>query len=131
MENQVCPRQPLNLWNIVDVRDIGKLQALITESDVCKNGSRYLGCATDRSMELDVIQLKKHLENLFPNIKIGPLPEELQPILDKYGAVYQSPLAHCDKARQELGLKTHSIEDTIRETGQTMIDLGIIKPVMK
>ncbi|GAH67413.1 unnamed protein product, partial [marine sediment metagenome] len=41
----------------------------------------------------------------------------------------QTPLAHCDKAREELGLETHSIDDTLRETGQTMIDLGLVKPV--
>jgi nucleoside-diphosphate-sugar epimerase len=131
LENKVCPRSPLTLWNIVDVRDIGEIQSLIIESDVCKNGSRYMGCATDESMELDVMQLKSHLEKLFPNIKVGPLPDELQPILDKYGNVFQTPLAHCDKALKDLGLKTHKIEDTLRETGQTMIDLGLIKPIAK
>ncbi|GIS70239.1 MAG: hypothetical protein CM1200mP9_10600 [Gammaproteobacteria bacterium] len=49
------------------------------------------------------------------------------PILEKYGKVYDAPRAHCDKARTDLGLQTHAIEDTLRETGQTMLDLGLIE----
>ena len=49
------------LWNIVDVRDVGESQALILESDVCKNGSRYQLSATDESGEIDVYQLQAHL----------------------------------------------------------------------
>lgn len=131
MENKACPRHPFNLWNIVDVRDIGELQALITESDAVKSGERFLGSATDRSGAIDVIQIKIYLEKLFPDIKIGPLPDGIQNIIDKFGGLFQAPLAYCDKARKVLGLKTHAIKDTLRETGQTLIDLGVIKPVFK
>ncbi|MFW9877656.1 MAG: NAD-dependent epimerase/dehydratase family protein, partial [Candidatus Thorarchaeota archaeon] len=41
------------LWNIVDVRDVGESQALMIESDVCKNGWRYILSATDESGELN------------------------------------------------------------------------------
>lgn len=131
LEGKPCPRQWQYIWNIVDVRDVGESQALMLENDVCKNGWRYMLSATDESGELDVFELQDHLQKLFPNYKIGGAPDEIKPIIEKYGAVFQSPLARCDKVRKELGLKTHSIDDTLRETGETMINLGLVKPVLK
>jgi hypothetical protein len=52
-------------------------------------------------------------------------------MLEKYGGVFDAPRAHCDKARRDLGLETHGILDTLRETGQTMIDLGIVEPKLE
>jgi hypothetical protein len=52
-------------------------------------------------------------------------------MLEKYGKVFDAPRAHCDKARRELLLRTHAIEDTLGETGRTMIDLGLIEPKLK
>ncbi|KKN05524.1 hypothetical protein LCGC14_1086510 [marine sediment metagenome] len=120
-----------SLWNIVDVRDVGESQALMIESNVCKNGSRYQLSATDESGELDAIQLQAHLQKLFPQINVGGPPDEINAIIKKYGKVFQAPLAHCDKVREDLGLKTHAIEDTLRDTGQTMIDLGLVEPALK
>ena len=54
-----------------------------------------------------------------------------QKLSEKYGKVFDAPRAHCDKARNDLGLQTHAIEDTLRETGQTLIDLGFIEPKRK
>ncbi len=59
---------------------------------------------------------------------VGGAPEALKPMLEKYGSVFDSPRAHCDKARADLGLETHAIEDTLRDCGQSMIDLGFIEP---
>ncbi len=126
-----CQRGWQALWNIVDVRDVGESQALMIESDVCKNGTRYQLSATDETGELDVFQLQAHLQKLFPDIKIGGAPEEIKPMIEKHGKVYDAPRAHCDKAREELGLETRSIEDTLRETGRTMIDLGLVQTVPK
>lgn len=131
LTGKTCERQWNALWNIVDVRDVGESQALMIESDVCKNGWRYQLSATDESGEIDVLQLQAHLQKLFPHIDVGGPPVGIQQIIEKYGKVYQAPLAHCDKAREELGLKTHAIEDTLRETGQTMIDLGLVEPALK
>jgi nucleoside-diphosphate-sugar epimerase len=119
------------LWNIVDVRDVGEAQALILESDVCKNGSRYQLSAADESGEISVLQLQEHLQALFPQIDVGGAPPEMDAMIEKYGKVYDAPRAHCDLAREELGLKPHRIEDTLRETGQTLIDLGLVEPAPK
>ena len=119
------------LWNIVDVRDVGESQALMIESDVCKNGSRYQLAATDESGEITAKQLQEHLLALFPHIDVGPPPPEYDAMIERYGKPYDAPRAHCDKAREELGLKTHAVEDTLRTTGETMIALGLVEPRLK
>ena len=128
---KACKRNWQALWNIVDVRDVGESQALILESDVCKNGSRYQLSATDESGEIDVIQLQAHLQKLFPHIEVAGGPPEMEAYIAKHGRVYDAPRAHCDRAREELGLETRAIEDTLRETGQTLIDLGLVEPALK
>ena len=104
---------------------------LAIESDVCTNGDRYQMSATDESGEIDCMQLQAHLQRLFPDIDVGGAPEALKPMLEKYGKVYDSPRAHCDKARKDLGLQTHAVEDTLRETAQTLIDLGFVEPKLR
>lgn len=123
-----CGRGWQHLWNIVDVRDVAEAHALSIESDVCKNGDRYQLSATDESGEIDCMQLQAHLLKLFPDIDVGGAPDALKPMLEKHGRVFDAPRAHCDKARAELGLQTHAIEDTLRETGETMIALGLVEP---
>ena len=120
-----------HLWNIVDVRDVGESQALMIESDVPQNGDRYQLSATDESGEIDVVEIQTHLQAMFPDYDIGGAPEGYAPMVEKYGAVFQAPIARCDKARTDLGLETHSVADTLRETAQTMIDLGLVEPKRK
>jgi len=131
LTGKICERQWKALWNIVDVRDVGESQGLMLESSVCKNGYRYQLCATDESGEIDLLKIQTHLQNKFPQIDVGGPPDEIHQIIKKYGGVYKAPIAHCDRAREELGLKTHAVEDTLYETGKTMIDLGLVKPALK
>ena len=125
---KVCKRGYQHLWNIVDVRDVAESQALMLESGVCKNGDRYQLSATDSAGELGVLEIKGHLESLYPEYEIGSPPEEIHAIIEKHGQVFQSPLAHCDKARTELGLQTHPIKDTLRDTAESLIRLGLVEP---
>jgi nucleoside-diphosphate-sugar epimerase len=131
LEGKPCMRQWNALWNCVDVRDVAEAHVLALESEKVKNGDRFQLSATNDSGIIDSLQLQAHLQKLFPNIDVGGPPDEIHGIIEKYGAVFQAPIAYCTKAREVLDLKTHSIEDTLRETGQTMIDLGIIKPAYK
>jgi len=131
LRGKPCKRGWQALWNIVDVRDVAESQALMLESGVCKNGRRYQLSASDASGELDVLQLQDHLQRLFPQIDVGGAPPEMDAYIEKHGRVYDAPRAHCDRAREELGLRTHAIEDTLRETGQTLIDLGLIEPALR
>jgi nucleoside-diphosphate-sugar epimerase len=131
LRGKECQRGWQHLWNVVDVRDVAEAHVLAIESSTCKNGDRYQLCATDESGEIDVMQLQAHLQQIFPHVDVGGAPEALGPMLEKHGKVFDSPRAHCDKARAELDLETHAIEDTLRATGQTMIDLGLIEPKLK
>ncbi len=126
-----CQRGWQALWNIVDVRDVGESEALMIESDVCENGSRYMLCATDERGEITAMQLHDHLQALFPHIDVGGVLPEYDAMIEKYGKPYDAPRAHCDKARDELGLETRAIEDTLRTTGETMIELGLVEPKLK
>jgi len=128
LRGKECQRGWQHLWNIVDVRDVADAHALAIESDVARNGDRYMLSASDESGEIDCLQLQAHLQKLFPHIDVGGAPDALTPMLEKYGSVFDAPRARCDKVREDLGLKTHAVEDTLRETGQTLIDLGLIEP---
>ncbi len=131
LRGKPCQRGWQHLWNVVDVRDVAEAHVLAIESDVCTNGDRYQLAATDASGEIDCMQLQAHLQKLFPDIEVGGAPDELRPMLEKHGRVFDAPRAHCDKARRDLGLQTHAIEDTLRETARTMIDLGLVEPKLR
>lgn len=131
LEDKPCMRGWQALWNIVDVRDVAEAEALVIMSENVKDGSRYQLTATDPRGEINVHQLQTHLQNLFPNISIGGTPPEYDEFIQRRGSIHNGPRAYSRKAIVELGLQTHVIEDTLRETGQTMIDLGLCEPAYK
>jgi nucleoside-diphosphate-sugar epimerase len=112
------------LWNMVDVRDVAQAHRLATESENAKNGSRYILAATDQSSEKFTWQLQAKLKELFPEIEnIGG--EEMvndKPVKD----TYDSPRSYCTKAIKDLGLSTYSIEDTLKETGDSFKKIGLL-----
>ena len=113
------------LWNCVDVRDTARAHRLCLESTVADNGSRYILGATDRSMEMFTWQLQAKLQSLFPQLpNIGG--EEMKNGKPT-GETYDSPRSYCLLAKEELGLKTYTIEDTLRDTGLSYMTLGLIK----
>lgn len=128
LEGRPCPRGWQALWNIVDVRDVGEAHALVVESDNVQPSSRYQLTATDQSGELNVDELQAHLQNLFPHLTVGGRPEAMATFLERRGKIHEGPRAYCTKAVNDLGLKTHAIEDTLKTTGETMIALGLCNP---
>ena len=112
------------LWNNVDVRDVGKAHRLCAESLNATNGSRYILSATDRSGELFTWELQSLMSRLFPEItSIGG--EEMvdgKPLKP----TYDSPRSYCTLAIEELGLKTHSIEETVKATIDSYLELDMI-----
>ena len=112
------------LWNNVDVRDVARAHRLCAETSTGKNGSRYILSATDRSGELFTWELQALMKRLFPQIaNIGG--EEMS---DGHPSqsTYDSPRSYCTLARQELGLTTYSIEDTVRDTIDSYLKLGLL-----
>ena len=128
LEGKPCPRGWQALWNVVDVRDVAEAHARVCESPNVQPSSRYQLTATNEEGCLDVDQLHDHLQNLFPNLKVGGRPDEMAAFLERRGKVHDGPRAYCNKAIQDLGMKTRSIEETLQATGQTMIDLGLCNP---
>ena len=110
-------------WNIIDVRDIAEAQRLAAESPRAANGSRYMLVATDESGEPSMRMLIDLLSELYPNINVA-------------GDYYPPPTdarlrARCTKAINELGLVTHDVRDTLKDTGDSLIALGVIEPAYK
>merc|ERR1712139_361990 len=97
-------------WNCVDVRDVAQAHRLCAECVGLSNGSRYILGASDRSGELYTWELQARIKELLPGILLNS-----SPLLDK-GKAFNSPRSYCLLAKQELGLQTYPINDTIRET---------------
>jgi len=115
--------RPEMLWNIIDVRDIADAQRLAATSTVAQNRSRYMLTATDESGELTVQELIDTLQGIYPDIDVaGNYEPPTTP---------DQPHAKCTKAINELGLKTHTVRETLKDTGDSLIALGIIEPATK
>ena len=112
------------LWNNVDVRDTARAHRLCAESTVAKNSSRYILAAADRSGELFTWQMQARLKELFPAVsEVGG--EEMDGDSPAQ-STYDSPRSYCLLAKQELGLATYSIEDTLKATGDSYFALGLL-----
>ena len=112
------------LWNNVDVRDTARAHRLCAESTVAKNGSRYILAAADRSGELFTWEMQARLKELFPAVsEVGG--EEMDGDSPAQ-STYDSPRSYCLLAKQELGLATYSIEDTLKATGDSYFALGLL-----
>lgn len=127
LEGKPCPRGWNALWNIVDVRDVAEAHALVCESENVEVGSRYQLTATDNSGELNVDELQSHLQELFPDLKVGGRPPEMAEFLERR-SIHDGPRAYCTKAINDLGLTTQPIKDTLLTTGETMMELGLCNP---
>ena len=112
------------LWNNVDVRDVARAHRLCAESSISKNGSRYILSASDRSGELFTWQLQARLAELYPaTAEIGG--EHMENGSPRE-TTYDSPRSYCLLAKQELGLTTYSINETIKANVDSYIRLGLL-----
>ena len=112
------------LWNNVDVRDVAKAHRLAVETEKGENGSRYILAATDRSGELFTWELQQLIQKLFPELEyVGG--EEMNGDTPTR-PTYDSPRSYCTLARDELGLETHHIEETVKATIDSYLTLGLI-----
>jgi len=117
-------REGRMLWNNVDVRDTARAHRLCLETIVGNNGSRYILSASDRSGELFTWELQAKLKELFPGFDNigGEMMVDGKP--KKF--TWDSPRSYCLLAKQELGLKTYSINETLRATGDSYLKLGLL-----
>ena len=114
---------PKDLWNIIDVRDIAQAQRLMATSNVAKNGSRYMLAATDESGELTAQEMRDTLRELYPGVDVcgdWEPPATRDFYHDK-----------CTKAIRELGLKTYPALQTLKDTGDSLVEFGAIELAKK
>ena len=114
---------PKDLWNIIDVRDIAQAQRLMATSNVAKNGSRYILAATDESGELTAQEMRDTLRELYPGVDVGG---DWEP-----AATPDFWHGKCSKAIRELGLKTYPALQTLKDTGDSLIEFGAIELAKK
>ena len=107
-------------WNIVDVRDVAETQRLIAESPDNKNGERYNLVATDESGEMKQTQLQAIMRKMYPDVAVAGVYRE--------GHWRMAPLSVLEKAITQLGLKPHTVEETIRDNVDCLITWGLINP---
>ena len=112
------------LWNNVDVRDVARAHRLCIETSTGKNGSRYILSATDRSGELFTWELQSLMEKLFPKLDSIGGEEMADGVPAK--TTYDSPRSYCTLAKEELGLTTYSIEETVKATIESYFELGLL-----
>ena len=112
------------LWNMVDVRDVASAHRLCAESTVAKNGSRYILSASDRSGELFTWQLQDRLHSLYPAVEEigGEVMDDGKPA----AKTRDSPRSYCLLAKQELGLETHPIDVSLRDTVDSYYRIGLL-----
>jgi nucleoside-diphosphate-sugar epimerase len=119
-----------HLWHIIDVRDVGDAHARIVASPVSTSGDRYQLTSTNPSGELSARDLHGQLQTLFPQYEIGGPPAEFQDYVARHGGPFVTH-AYCDKARNDLGLETHTVENTLFDTAKALIDFGLVEPRLK
>ena len=110
---------PRMFWNIVDVRDVAEAQRLIAESPDNSNGERYNLVATDESGMISQQELQAILQKLYPGIGIGGIYRD--------GRTFRSPVAVLEKAVSQLGLKPHTVEQSIRDNADSLLIWGLVK----
>ena len=112
------------LWNNVDVRDVARAHRLCTETSNIGNASRYILSASDPSGELFTWELQQMMRQIFPDIHTigGEEMSDGKPAKP----TYNSPRSYCTLAREELGLQTYSIEDTVKATIDSYYQLGLL-----
>jgi len=106
-------------WNIVDVRDVAETQRLIAESPDNKNGERYNLVATDQSGMITQIELQEILQRLYPDKGIGGIYRD--------GKWRMHPKSVLEKPISQLGLKPHTVEQTVRDNADSLIAWGLVQ----
>ena len=112
------------LWNLVDVRDVARAHRLAIETNKGNNGSRYILSAEDSSGEMFTWQLRDKLASLFP--KHNHIEGEEMIDGKPAKATYDSPRAHCLLAKEQLGLQPLSVEQSLKDTVESYIRLGMV-----
>ena len=78
---------------------------------------------SDRSGELTVQELIDTLRELYPKVDVAG-DYEPPPTPDM-------PRGKCTKAIEQLGLKTHDVRDTLKDTCESLIAIAGVQPALR
>jgi len=112
------------LWHIVDVRDVAKLHRLCVESPIIRSGSRYIAGPIDETGELLTWQLQAALLKEFPDRQIGG--ERMGADGKPEKETEETPHGFMTLAQEELGITPIPCRETLKDTVQSLISLGIV-----
>ena len=110
---------PRMFWNIVDVRDVAKAQRLIAECPDNHNGERYNLVATDESGMIPQQEVQAHLQRMYPGVGIAGNWRE--------GEFRKGPISVLQKVITQLGLKPHTVEQTIKDNADSLLAWGLVE----
>ena len=121
-------------YDIIDVRDLVKVQRLAMESSVdhknSSGGARYImaGTGGHSTMRLGT-DIFKVISSQFPDFIIG------EPATTKSNGepitISANTINDCKKAKSILGATIRPIEQTIRDIVESQIEFGVIKPTIR
>ena len=129
------PGLPRFGWPLVDVRDIADLHVRALQSPNAA-GQRYIGAGAFYWMKDIARVLRERVPAISAKVPKKELPNWLvrlsslaDPVLRErlYELDKHRPVS-ADKAGRELGWRPRSIDETIKETAQSLLDEGIVRP---
>jgi nucleoside-diphosphate-sugar epimerase len=133
--NREMPALPRMGWSTVDVRDVAAAHRLAIEVDQAK-GNRYI-LAGDHVWTRDIaLVLAEEFEPLGYRLPTRDLPYWLMWTIARFdrtvrfalGFVGRRELVSADRARRELGWTMRPVDESIKETGHSLIRYGVVKP---
>jgi nucleoside-diphosphate-sugar epimerase len=128
-----CPRLA---FGAVDVRDVADLH-LRAMTDPVANGQRYLACAGDFMLFVEIARtLKERLGAAARRVPARELPDLLVRLVALVDPVARQIVpelgkfknATSAKAQQQLGWMPRSREDAVVATAESLVQLGLVKP---
>jgi hypothetical protein len=112
-----------DMYSIVDTRDIATCARLSAESTTVTNGTRFLMVGTRGTSPIRIKDIQHKLQEMYPEVAVAGETE---------GEWEDRAMAgDTALARELLGMEFHSLEDTLRTTVDSAIEMGYIKPAGK
>jgi dihydroflavonol-4-reductase len=128
------PGVPRLGFNLVDVRDIAELE-LAAMTSPAAGGERFIGVTGFLWMSEIAAALRQRLGDRARKVPTRKIPDLLVRAMGLFDGGVRSQVGllgvhteiSSEKARSRLGWSPRPIEDTIAETGQSLIDHGVVK----
>jgi nucleoside-diphosphate-sugar epimerase len=112
-----------DMYSIIDTRDIATCARLSAESTMVTNGTRFLMVGTRGTSPIRIKDLQTMLQSMYPDVQVAGETE---------GEFTERAMAgDTALARNLLGMEFHSLQDTLRATIDSAIEMGYIKPAGK